>query len=215
MWNEETDVSDQKIEQVWFAGMHSNVGGGYKKDEMAYVALDWMMQKAEGLKGDDGIKFLPYLREEAATQANPYGKIYDSRSGFSTTYRYKSRDVKEICEKAHCQTLIHESVLKRIKHNTEGYAPVTIPVAYSNISNYTDSIDKEPKKRTSVQELAKKDIWWRRITYFLLVVTTVSLLFVVLRHSKMPLPDQKGQRVLLINSLVHFQNFFLTLLVKG
>lgn len=48
MWDESLRVSGQKIEQVWFSGVHSNVGGGYAKDEMAYVSLDWMMQKAQG-----------------------------------------------------------------------------------------------------------------------------------------------------------------------
>ncbi len=31
------------IRQVWFAGAHSNVGGGYPKDHLAYVTLDWMI----------------------------------------------------------------------------------------------------------------------------------------------------------------------------
>lgn len=36
------------IEQRWFAGAHSNVGGGYKNDPMPSVALRWIQQRAEG-----------------------------------------------------------------------------------------------------------------------------------------------------------------------
>jgi uncharacterized protein (DUF2235 family) len=38
---------DQRIEQVWFPGAHSNVGGGYKNDILADVTLAWMMDRAE------------------------------------------------------------------------------------------------------------------------------------------------------------------------
>jgi uncharacterized protein (DUF2235 family) len=36
-----------KVVQVWFAGMHSNVGGSYPKDELSLVPLVWMMEQAE------------------------------------------------------------------------------------------------------------------------------------------------------------------------
>lgn len=35
----------QKVEQVWFAGAHSNVGGSYKESTLSDVALDWMMKR--------------------------------------------------------------------------------------------------------------------------------------------------------------------------
>jgi hypothetical protein len=37
---------DQRIEQVWFPGAHSNVGGGYRDDILADVTLAWMMDRA-------------------------------------------------------------------------------------------------------------------------------------------------------------------------
>jgi uncharacterized protein (DUF2235 family) len=38
---------DQHIEQVWFPGAHSNVGGGSAGDLLADVSLAWMMARAE------------------------------------------------------------------------------------------------------------------------------------------------------------------------
>ena len=35
------------IEQVWFAGVHSDVGGGYRTRELADIPLVWMARKAE------------------------------------------------------------------------------------------------------------------------------------------------------------------------
>lgn len=40
-------VEGQKIEQTWFAGAHSNVGGGYGESGLSDMALIWMMAKIE------------------------------------------------------------------------------------------------------------------------------------------------------------------------
>jgi len=39
----------QDIEQVWFAGVHSDIGGGYSEPEsgLAKITLEWMIEKAE------------------------------------------------------------------------------------------------------------------------------------------------------------------------
>lgn len=37
------------LEQVWFPGVHSNIGGSYSPDGLANEALHWMVEKAEGL----------------------------------------------------------------------------------------------------------------------------------------------------------------------
>jgi len=39
--------ADQTLEQRWFAGVHSNVGGGYVDDGLANLALRWMLKEAQ------------------------------------------------------------------------------------------------------------------------------------------------------------------------
>ena len=36
-----------RLEQVWFTGMHADVGGGYPDESLSYVSLLWMMEEAE------------------------------------------------------------------------------------------------------------------------------------------------------------------------
>jgi uncharacterized protein (DUF2235 family) len=40
-------VADSRVEQVWFVGAHSDIGGGYPLSQsgLSDIALDWMMQK--------------------------------------------------------------------------------------------------------------------------------------------------------------------------
>ncbi len=40
-------TKDEKISQVWFAGVHANVGGGYPDDSLAQIPLYWIMQEAK------------------------------------------------------------------------------------------------------------------------------------------------------------------------
>jgi hypothetical protein len=55
------------VEQVWFAGAHSNVGGGYERTGLSGYALDWMAYKAQqtGLVLD-----LPYFQSELRGRRN-------------------------------------------------------------------------------------------------------------------------------------------------
>lgn len=52
----------QRMEQRWFPGVHSNVGGGYVKDGLANIAFHWILEGAmeEGLRIDT--KYAAFFR---------------------------------------------------------------------------------------------------------------------------------------------------------
>ena len=52
LWDESGETDPERIEQVWFPGVHSDVGGGYPMDTLSLVALDWMIERA-GAKTDE------------------------------------------------------------------------------------------------------------------------------------------------------------------
>ena len=39
------------VEQVWFAGVHTDVGGGYDEDALARIPLDWMVRRLRQTTG--------------------------------------------------------------------------------------------------------------------------------------------------------------------
>lgn len=127
LWHE-GDGDAGRIEQVWFAGSHSNVGGGYPKQGMSLVALEWMMRKAEhtGPEGE-GLRLLCSDRALYYDHANVDDKLYDPRSGLGIFYRWKLRDIAAICRMHHVRPAIHLSVLERIAHGTDDYAPGNVP----------------------------------------------------------------------------------------
>jgi len=48
--NEAGEVTSQDLKQVWFAGVHSDIGGGYPMQEsgLAKLTLEWMMVELQG-----------------------------------------------------------------------------------------------------------------------------------------------------------------------
>ncbi|HEX2225969.1 MAG TPA: DUF2235 domain-containing protein [Candidatus Binatia bacterium] len=114
---------DKRIEQVWFAGAHSNVGGGYPKQGMSLVALEWMMQKARAA----GLRILDSDGVVYRAHANVDDKLYDPRAGLGIFYRWKPRDIAAICAENNVKPAIHLSVLERIAHGTEDYVPGNLP----------------------------------------------------------------------------------------
>ena len=92
LWRKQPEATDQTLEQVWFAGAHSDVGGGYPEPELAEIALLWMVDRARAcglefdaehfvLAGDGGGE--PERRAMGAlVRPDPLGPLHDSRKGF-------------------------------------------------------------------------------------------------------------------------------------
>ncbi|HVI87709.1 MAG TPA: DUF2235 domain-containing protein [Dongiaceae bacterium] len=81
------------IEQVWFSGVHSDVGGGYNDRGLADIPLVWMAQKAaaDGLAIDWSI--LPDPKK-----LDPLSSQHDSRQGWSVKDRL-TPTFRCICER--------------------------------------------------------------------------------------------------------------------
>jgi uncharacterized protein (DUF2235 family) len=122
VWDERGGDSD-RICQVWFAGAHSNVGGGSPKHGMSLVPLDWMMAEAEKAE----LRFVPSERSRYRALQDVNDKLYDSRSGAAAFFRYMPRNIHRTCEACGVSPAVHVSVLQRIAQGTEGYAPGNIP----------------------------------------------------------------------------------------
>jgi len=59
LWTGE-EAQDQVVEQVWFPGVHSNIGGSYASTVLSNVSLKWMVDKARQC----GLSFNNILMED-------------------------------------------------------------------------------------------------------------------------------------------------------
>jgi uncharacterized protein (DUF2235 family) len=71
-------VAGQTLEQVWFSGVHCDVGGGYPETDLSNITLSWMMGKAKDL----GVQIDPAVWAQYALMAakNALGQIHESWS---------------------------------------------------------------------------------------------------------------------------------------
>ena len=122
LWDESNETK-KRIEQVWFAGVHSNVGGGYNKQGMSLVAMKWMLEQAR----KSGLLLAKTDLDHFISHGNVHDKLFDSRSGFAIYYRYAPRNLYKMCTRYGIAPRLHESILDRIIQMSDGYAPGNVP----------------------------------------------------------------------------------------
>jgi uncharacterized protein (DUF2235 family) len=115
-------VAADRLLQVWFAGAHADVGGGYPDDGLSYVPLCWMIEEAK----KQGLAFEPAVEGEYFALATPTGRIYDPRAGFGAFWRYQPRDVQALMGKD-ITPIVHGSVMTRMICGNDRYAPISLP----------------------------------------------------------------------------------------
>ncbi|MGQ0687001.1 phospholipase effector Tle1 domain-containing protein, partial [Bradyrhizobium sp.] len=114
-------IGQERITQVWFAGVHANVGGGYPDDSMAYAPLKWMVDQ---VKHKIEFKLGPHAEPDALRQIvtciDIHGRLYNSRSGLAAYYRYAPRNVTEICASKCAKWKSENSYFRAGKNKTTG-----------------------------------------------------------------------------------------------
>jgi len=124
----------QEVEQVWFVGAHSDVGGGLPQAGLSDLALMWMKQKAEnhGLAFND-LK-LNTIRPDG------FSTIHDSSQGI---YRLLSNRIRPIGQEAATEW-IHPSAVERQEQGQPSYQP----------ENLTEYLQRPDSRIANVEDLA-------------------------------------------------------------
>ena len=67
----------QRVEQVWFCGAHSDVGGGYPENGLSDIALQWMIDRA----ADAGLVFDSSVMRALPLSFKPLQEVHNSKTG--------------------------------------------------------------------------------------------------------------------------------------
>jgi uncharacterized protein (DUF2235 family) len=109
---------EQKMEQRWFSGVHSNIGGGYADSGLSDIALKWIMDKA----AETGLCFHDPHKMPAVPKFD--AELRNSMSLMYMPWKAKDREIS-ITNSIYNQT-IDESVFERYKI-LSGYRPANLP----------------------------------------------------------------------------------------
>ncbi|HWC29281.1 MAG TPA: DUF2235 domain-containing protein [Dehalococcoidia bacterium] len=140
IWEQHPAASEQVLEQVWFAGAHTNIGGGAPDAEQSDHVLHWMASKAReaDLAFDDSK--LP------AAEGNPEAPLHDSFVHIFKLRRFMRRPIGRgvPAEDAayfggrSCES-VDPAVLRRHKANPDYHPPNLVTYYRENPDELNDS----------------------------------------------------------------------------
>lgn len=204
LWDERTEAPGVKeragsLVQVWFPGVHANVGGGYPMDGLAYLSLQWMLSAPPV---QQSLVLHRANLDECARQVAVFDELYDPRAGLGAYYRYGPRDLTRLCNDPRTKVLIprpkiHESVFKRVTQHHVAYAPIGLPADYDLVRMDGTILTREDDEACATPEAAvpaafvetieqaqaraaQMDAVWdlvsrRRLAYYGIVLSTLAV----------------------------------------
>ncbi|CAA6801814.1 MAG: Unknown protein [uncultured Sulfurovum sp.] len=102
-------IKDRDIQQVFFSGAHSDVGGGYADTDIDGVSLNWMLSKIDK-SGGSGL-----VPENTRVYADPLGKTHDPEADLAFGYRFMHRSISRYKKKYLLDNFtVHQSVIDRL-----------------------------------------------------------------------------------------------------
>jgi len=93
--------------QVWFPGVHSDVGGGYEDNQLSDIALDWMLRESQA----HGLLLDPES-DARALEPDPSGELHNPLWPAWWILGWRRRSIPK-------GALIHTSIVQRRKTNPE------------------------------------------------------------------------------------------------
>jgi len=142
LWEElEADRTSGRIKQVWFPGVHSDVGGGYPENELSDLTLAWMIAQATKVSN-------PVIVDATRLSLSPShrGMQHDSRIGWGVLW-LKGTRVHLRPEPVECEDHVERRFLEPSVPSVRGLGPYRpIPLArHPNFMKYYEVIaDKNP-----------------------------------------------------------------------
>jgi uncharacterized protein (DUF2235 family) len=149
------DFEKNWLEQAWFCGVHSNVGGGYPDARLSDITLRWMIERVTdrcGLKFDQALV-------DATTNPLPTGTLYDSMGvGFELIGRLERQiDQQAFANGARGVTTceyVHDSARRRMEQTTA----LARPYQPQNLSNYLRRRQPEPLVLDKLVSAARRSV---------------------------------------------------------
>ncbi len=117
LWHQQPDVQGQVLEQVWFPGVHSDVGGGYPVALLSDISLQWMAEKAN----DCNLSF-----SQMKIHPDPMGLKHESMNALYSLAGKLYRPIGlKIPGSGDTKEYLHPSVQERYKKDP-AYRPVNL-----------------------------------------------------------------------------------------
>lgn len=147
LWQVPQHANFTTVEQVWFPGVHSDIGGGYGEGGVGAQTLGWMLNRIDRLNAEAGqasLDFRPGYRPALTVGTSP--SIHESRHSWRSVISNSTPSLRVIAQQRppakgfklaalppHARSIgefVHLSALERLKDGTDAdgnrYAPLNL-----------------------------------------------------------------------------------------
>ncbi|MEM7220782.1 MAG: DUF2235 domain-containing protein [Pseudomonadota bacterium] len=201
-----------KLLQIWFPGVHGNVGGGYPQDHIAMIPLLWMIDEAKDL----GLNFIDSQVETYRNSGSSLAPLGDSRSGIGVAYRFHPREIERLNQESPSEwpskllklfgigarknvvdngkAKIHEGVFQHILDGGDGYAPINLPLEYDVYDSAGKQVDWDyegngRQDRYKGQQGVWNLVLWRKLIYYINAILVFAFLIYPFTTEESHLPN--------------------------
>jgi hypothetical protein len=113
LWKKQEGSGNQVLEQVWFVGVHSNIGGGYPSTELSDITFQWMAQKLQDCSLD---------LKDISSHPKPFGELMESWKCPDTVVQWLL-SYRAIGKLSDSNEFLNDSVLIRYNNKELQYHP--------------------------------------------------------------------------------------------
>lgn len=176
-----------ETQELWFAGVHSDVGGGYADNAVSLDPLVWMIDEAELQELEfDGIVTGPYRRGPY-----PQALIHNSRAGLANIYRYAPRTLQG-GKMNGGPPVVHHSALSKMQVGADGYAPLGLPgdfrVYGPGTQRWSGLADNGMSRDIGALEHVRRLTDWRRRTNWMTILCILGLILLPFLQDRLDSP---------------------------
>lgn len=168
----------QEIQELWFAGMHSDVGGGYPDNAVSLDPLVWMKTEAQlqELRFDE----LIMMRHERGRY--PQALIHDSRAGLASFYRYAPRTYEAASgdpAETNGSPVLHHSAVRKMQVGADGYAPLLLPADFrvypDNGQRWSGIVPHDFPRNQAAADEVRRLVRRRKLTNWITIACILAL----------------------------------------
>jgi len=162
LWMQPREDAEQQrnwLEQAWFAGVHSNVGGGYAEAGLSDIALRWMVQRVQAHPGTPDATTLEFddAYVDEVTRPNEFARLYDSMtSAFRALGETQRRIDQDREQNDRLGVFTWEYVHESAKVRYDSAHRLDMPYAPENLSTYIKRNMPDPIFTTSLKARADR-----------------------------------------------------------
>lgn len=212
VWDETAEKRPENIEQVWFSGSHSNVGGGYPRTGLSSIPMDWMMTKS----AQHGLVFRDAIWQDIKDGMNPAGTLYNSRAGIMIYYRFAQRHMQKLSTKHDGTSMltgniqIHDSVFDRI--HLRQYSPILpntfdiVSTEFGKLITYEVGEDEVKRLKRRANRLLTMRTWLYHILTEMSLLTGAAIWYLSSREFTQPV-DSRVYNFIVSSLPSLFENF--------